>query len=214
MHFLREGAARGEDPHPLFDTAYYLAQAPEAAAGGAPALLHYMARPRSDLRSAVPFFDPAGYLMEHAAARQSGLDPLVHYARHGVAAALDPHPLFDTAWYLASCPEARDSRLSPLAHFLREGAAKGYRPSPLLDPDEPLLPLRALSFATAQDTDKAPDVTIIVPAYGHYFETARCLRAVMRRSGGELRTEIILVDDRPSEPIAPLFAGVSGLAWW
>ena len=33
----------------------------------------------------------------------------------------------------------------------------------------------------------------------------------MRRSGGELRTEIILVDDRPSEPIAPLFAGVSGL---
>ena len=211
VHFLCVGAARGDDPHPLFDTAYYLAQAPEAAGGGAPALLHYMARPRSDPRSATPFFDPAGYMMEHAAARQSGLDPLVHYARHGAAAGLDPHPLFDTAWYHASCPEARGSGLSPLAHFLREGAARGHRPSPLLDPDEPLLALRALAFETAQDTNKAPDVTIIVPAFGHYFETARCLRAVMRRSGNSLRIEVILVDDRPSQPIAPLFAGVAGL---
>ena len=214
-HYLSVGLAAGADPHPLFHTSFYAAQLNDL--GDEPALAHYLRlaanRSPGDLRIPCPYFDPRLYLAEHEAARASGLDPLMHYLREGAAAGLDPHPMFDTAYYLRQVPAARAARLTPLGHFLREGAH--LSPSPLLAPGEPGLPTPALNlrFVTAAQASDAgrSDVSVIIPAYGRPLGTARCLAAIQRRTGTGIAFEVILVDDRPDQPVAPLFAGVEGL---
>src|SRR5262249_57585909 len=52
VHYLRNGAAEGRDPHPLFETAFYLEQKPHVAALGVNPLAHFLAE------GPTPAFDP------------------------------------------------------------------------------------------------------------------------------------------------------------
>lgn len=198
--YLRRGMAADEDPHPLFDAGFYRAQAPEAAGQG---LQHYCARAAADPRCPTPFFDMAGYLADNPDVATSGMDPVQHFISTGAAEDRDPHALFDTVWYRRTHLGGA-AGINPLAHWLREGAAAGLAPHPLfpgLGPND-----AALSLPPGD----APAVSIIIPVYGRLLDTARCLHAVARRSGG-VAFEVILADDRPAAPIAPLLAWVSGL---
>ena len=78
--------------NPLFDPAWYLAQAP--AAGEAAPLLHYLAEGAAAGLSPHPLFDPAWY---QAAAPEAGegLALLRHYLAVGAAQGLSPSPFFD-----------------------------------------------------------------------------------------------------------------------
>ena len=201
-HYLSTGAAAGHDPHPLFQTAHYVVHTPGCGAGS-DALLHYQRNGGSPNR----LFDPKAYRSEYADARASGLDPLMHYIRHGAALGLDPHPLFDTAWYCVTYPEVRESGLSPLAHYLRVGALKGYDCTRLLREIDGFSLDRALALPEPAD----PEASIVIPTYGRYFDTLRCLHAIMAHSGGLVGFETILIDDDPSNPLAPLLADVPGL---
>jgi GT2 family glycosyltransferase/SAM-dependent methyltransferase/glycosyltransferase involved in cell wall biosynthesis len=199
--YVRRGMAADEDPHPLFDVAYYRAQAPEAAGQALP---HYSALPAGDPRCPTPFFDVAGYRADHPDVAGSPFDPVTHFALIGAAENRDPHALFDTAWYRAThLGGAADT--NPLAHWLREGAAAGLAPHPLF----PGVGLgdTALSLPTS---GAAPAVSVIIPVYGRVLDTTRCLYALARRSG-DVAFEVILADDRPAAPIAPLLAWITGL---
>lgn len=200
-HYIRDGAALGWDPHPLFDTAFYRTQEPEAA--GQNALLHFLQSGAPRGRDPNPFFDMDAYWEEYLSGRDLADDPLSHYVLRGAAAGLDPHPLFDTDWYARTYPDS--AGWNPLAHYLREGRARGHAPCLVVAQcAESLPPLRF----TPQP---APDVSIIVPAYGRLFDTLRCLTAIMMHSGGEASHEVIVVDDRPEAPIAPRLRGIPGL---
>ena len=56
---------------------------------------------------------------------------------------------------------------------------------------------------TEQD---APEVSIIIPIYGHLYETWRCLATIMLMTE-KVTYEVIVADDRPSRPVAPLLRG-------
>jgi hypothetical protein len=64
-HYLRCGWREGRDPHPLFDSAWYMCQAmaltgQDAETVGEP-LTHYLSHGWKSLLSPHPLFDPARY---------------------------------------------------------------------------------------------------------------------------------------------------------
>ena len=200
-HYLQTGMTADEDPHPLFDVRYYLAQAPEAAGQ---ALQHYARRTADDPRCPTPFFDMAGYRADNPDCAASRLDPVAHFARIGAGQDRDPHALFDTAWYRATHLDGA-SAVNPLAHWLREGASAGLAPHPLfpaIGPGD-----TALSLPPCPGT---PAVSIIIPVYGRVLDTLRCLYSLAQRSGA-VPFEVILADDRPAAPTAPLLSWIKGL---
>ena len=199
--YLRRGMAANEDPHPLFDTAFYCAQAPEASGQ---ALQHYATRAPGDMRCPTPFFDVVGYRADNLDVLSAQLDPVAHFSTTGATEDRNPHALFDTAWYRAShLGGARE--INPLAHWLREGAAASLSPHPLFAGIQPTD--TALSFSPPSAT---PAVSVIIPVYGRMLDTLRCLYALARRSG-DVPFEVILADDCPAAPVAPLLAWIAGL---
>lgn len=203
--FITHGAAAGHDPHPLFETTWYEAHN-GVSAGGAAALLHYLKVGAPSRAAPNHLFDTAGYLAEYGLPA-SGLDPVAHYLAHGAASGHDPHPLFETRWYVATYPEVVASGMNPLAYYLRHGNAAGHDCSKLMRQIAGLRPETALHLPHWS----APEVSIVVPAYGHYYETVRCLHAIAAHSGPRVGFETILADDNPARPIGKLLEGTPGL---
>ncbi|MCL4402321.1 MAG: hypothetical protein M1436_06640 [Acidobacteria bacterium] len=131
LHFLVAGAFEGRNPHPLFDTAFYLQKYPDVAAAGVNPWCHYLKHGAAEGRQPHPLFDPAFYLRRYPDVADEGVNPLLHYVTHGAFEGRKPHPLFQPDYYLSRCPDARRSGVNPLVHFLasRECAS----PHPLFD---------------------------------------------------------------------------------
>ena len=124
IHYLRQGAAEGRDPNPLFDTDWYMAQYPDVAAAGVNPLVHYMAHGAAEGRDPNPLFDTDWYMAQYPDVAAAGVNPLVHYMAHGAAEGRDPSPLFDADLYIAQYPDVAAAGDNPLAHYLALGAAE------------------------------------------------------------------------------------------
>jgi len=192
LHWQREGAARGLDPNPFLDVDWYLAQNPDAAGGDV--LSHWARVGRAAGRDPNPMLDARALTLDYGDGPD--FDPLLHWWRHGVSDGLNPHPLFDAAWYRAQ--HSLTIGADPLAHWLDFGRAAGLPVSPYQAAGGDATPVVAFPI------EPEPHVSIIVPVYGHYADTLRCLQAVMLHSGGTPRYEVIVADDKPAGRIAPL----------
>ena len=60
-HYLLRGAAKGRDPHPIFDSKYYLSQDPDATKTGLTPLEHYLRFGAKRGRTIHPLFDAEYY---------------------------------------------------------------------------------------------------------------------------------------------------------
>lgn len=133
--YLKAGEGALTDPHPLFDTRWYLAQRPELR--GRTPLEHYMSQGAAAGLSPHPLFDTRWYLAQLQEPPVG--DPLTHYIVEGAGEGLDPHPLFDSDWYLARHPDVGAQGFNPLIHYIKHGARElhdggiGRRTHPLLD---------------------------------------------------------------------------------
>ena len=130
--YLKEGAAAGRYPNPLFSTAHYLESNPDVCTRGENPLLAYIrAASKGERRSPNRWFDPVWYLQRNKDVARTGLDPLVHYLRYGRADNRNPGPDFDAAAYFRKNPDVKQSGLDALSHFLHYGTAEGREaPSP------------------------------------------------------------------------------------
>lgn len=131
-HYLRAGAGGAGSPHPLFDTAHYLAQSPGLARGEDP-VSHYIRQGGPAGLSPHPLFDPAWYGAQ--APEAAGQPALAHYLSVGWRKGYSPHPLFDPAWYAARWSDVGESGMPPLLHFLTLGGFEGRSPSGWFDLD-------------------------------------------------------------------------------
>jgi hypothetical protein len=122
-HFLREGAADGRDPHPLFSLEWYVSQAPELAATGENPVVHYLRSGAARGLSPHPLFDPAWV-------REGGGD-LTWYLTEGWRQGASPHPLFDPAWRRASGLD--DGEAEPLSRFVLTARDTLESPGPLFN---------------------------------------------------------------------------------
>ena len=199
VHYITHRGRGTPDPHPLFDTAFYLGQRGDQAEPGMTPLEDFLAVVPNNTYLPNPVFDPASYSEEYFGSLAERPNALVHYAADGEAAGFWPHPFFDPRWYGDAHPDS--GGLGPLGHYLRSGNQAAGVPCSehMARLGRPVtLPVK-LEFAE-QET---PRISIIVPIYGHIFETWRCLATIMLMTE-KISYEVIVADDRPSRPVAPM----------
>lgn len=117
-HYLQVGWTRGLSPHPLFDPAWYAAQADVEG----PPLVHYLTVGWREGLSPHPLVDPAWCLERSPDLAQAGVEPLTHYLTHGAAEGRDPGPWFGTARYVAQRGAGLPAGRNPLVDYLQGGA--------------------------------------------------------------------------------------------
>ncbi|HXP86907.1 MAG TPA: hypothetical protein VN841_19415 [Bryobacteraceae bacterium] len=129
-HFIVAGAFEGANPHPLFDSAFYLRRNPEVAASGVNPLFHYLLHGAAEGRKPHPMFQPDYYAAQLVAKLGStpaepGAQPPAHPLLHFLAArdaGTNPHPLFDCRAYLRAHPET--DGVNPLVDFVLRGPSQ------------------------------------------------------------------------------------------
>ncbi len=129
LHFIVSGAFTGRNPHPLFDTAFYMRKYPEVAASGVNPLFHYLLHGAAEGRKPHPLFEPEYYAAQ--CSDGSPAQPLLDFLKTGGDSRAQPHPLFDGRGYWRGHPQAKpDPRRrdpNPLVDFVYRG------PSPVTE---------------------------------------------------------------------------------
>ncbi|HZQ53399.1 MAG TPA: glycosyltransferase [Bryobacteraceae bacterium] len=113
----------------IFDSSFYLAQAPDAA----DPVEDYLTRGWRAGCNPHPLFDTAFYLQRNPDLAARGLNPLLHYLEFGGLEGRNPHPLFDGHYYLQQSPDLFAAKLNPLVHYLIHGWKEGRDPHPLFE---------------------------------------------------------------------------------
>lgn len=132
-HYLREGWARGLDPHPLFDSNWYRRTNPSLFRSGVSPLEHFVSGGWRERRDPHPLFDVDWYLRREPDVAAAGMNPLLHYLQWGWHENRDPHPLFQTAWYRRRYPHLEPSGMCLLVHYVRYGWHQGYELGEMFD---------------------------------------------------------------------------------
>jgi GT2 family glycosyltransferase len=133
VHYLALGAPRGVDPHPLFDTSYYLERNRDVAQAGINPLVHYLKSGGVEGRDPHPLFDSRFYFDRNRDVAEARKNPLLHFLKWGARENRDPNPWFDTSFYVAADPRLQASGMNPLVHYVLMGAAEGRATAPSFD---------------------------------------------------------------------------------
>jgi len=133
LHFVLDGAKEGRDPHPLFDSSFYVEQNPDVAATNLAPVVHYLTHGAGERRNPHPLFDTSFYLQQNPEVAHAQVNPLLHFVLEGAKEGHDPHPLFDTSFYMEKNPDVAQAGVNPLYHYLISGAAEGRDPHPFFD---------------------------------------------------------------------------------
>lgn len=113
LHYVTTGALDAADPHPLFDTGWYLKNNRFPRKSGINPLAHYITKGWRTGCSPHPLFDATWYMEEYPDVAQLGAEPLRYYITNGWQQGHRPSPLFDPQWYIERYPEVREGGMSP-----------------------------------------------------------------------------------------------------
>ena len=91
LHYIVAGAFEGMNPHPWFDTEFYLRKYPDLEEPEVNPLFHYLLHGAAEGRKPHPFFQPDYYAAQLA---EAPAQPLLHFLANASGHA-NPHPLFD-----------------------------------------------------------------------------------------------------------------------
>jgi len=172
------------DPHPLFDSSYYLLHYFPKGILENP-LVHYLTTGwRVGLRPG-PYFDPDVYKRRCGWTNDAG-NPLVHYIHHGQQQGLSPSVSFNFAFYFDKNPVLAGVGHEIIKHYKLHGASNGKSPLPVFDPEFYLGQLGAeaegIADPLAQYLSSAGE-TELLPAqlFDPDFYMSQCRSDVARR---------------------------------
>ncbi len=207
-HYLRLGWREGRRPHPLFDPSYYLAANDDVRALDCEPLCHYVEHGAREGRAPSGFFHAQGYAFDHPDVADFDGNALLHYLWRGRATGCSPHPLFDPAFYAQQNADVDHSGLTPFEHYVVHGAREGRPPSRMWAGE------RSIENAHIAMPPFAgvPEVTVVVPVYKNFFDTFRCLFSIAAHASPATSMQVVLADDCPARPVAPLFEQVANLS--
>ena len=169
--------------------AFYLGKYPDLKAANVDPIKHYMKFGSAEGRWPTASFDPSCYLQAYPDVRAAGIEPFYHYLMYGrtegrVATARlergdDDEVAFaegrEGAQFFSKYRSRRDCKCA----FDVELAARD---------------LGTLIPSCAIATERAPDVSIVIPLFGQMPFVLNCLDGVVRHSS-KYSIELILVDD-------------------
>ena len=121
------------DPHPLFDTCYYMSRYAKQVGSRNP-FAHYLIEGWKQGLHPSPLFDADFYSL-HSDWKSSAGDPLTHFTHHGLKEKCAPSVLFDMEWYYYQTSGSEIVQKNPLKHYKQWGRQEGKRPHPLCNPD-------------------------------------------------------------------------------
>lgn len=129
-HYRTGGWKLGLNPHPLFDTVYYIAEA------GGPLktdpITHFLQEGEKRLLSPHPLCDINSYYEARSDVREAGMHPLLHIVQFGYEGT-PPSPFFDEIGYQEKVDRSIVTYAMVL-HYLKFGWREGFRPHPSFDP--------------------------------------------------------------------------------
>jgi hypothetical protein len=79
VHFIHYGVHEKRNPHPLFDTSYYLENNPDVARAGLNPLIHFIQIGAYEGRNPSASFNIARYLQENPEVSDAHVNPLIHF---------------------------------------------------------------------------------------------------------------------------------------
>jgi len=194
-HFVTRGAFEGRNPHPLFDTKFYLSQCANSPSSNA--LSDYLEHGDAKGRLPHPLFDPAFYTRRYPDVRQARMNPLLHYMLHGAVEGRKPHPLFQPDYYLKLCPSARNAE-NPLVYFAAGEPTHWCNPHPLFD-------CQAYLHDHPQ-TAGNPLLAYLVSRQARSSETIEAAHFVIE----DVEVEVVFPE---SEFLAPMESGEAAIVW-
>lgn len=125
-----EGA--GVDPHPLFDTEFYISRYLKEGETGNP-FVHYLRYGWKLGYQPGPYFEPETYAKRCGWTEKDG-NPLWHYIHHGQKSGTSPCRSFDYEYYYDKNPVLTTVSHEIIKHYKLHGAAVNKSPLPLFDP--------------------------------------------------------------------------------
>src|SRR5262249_9243495 len=135
LHYVAFGAQERRNPHPLFDTAYYLSQVPEAAAVRIP-LIHFLRQTGPEYADPHPLFDGVYYRKTYLRDQPIPTNPFLDYLNSGARLGRTPNAAFDAKGYTYENPEVADAfGGNALLHYVMKGRATKKSPHPLFEPE-------------------------------------------------------------------------------
>jgi len=129
VHFKDIGQDKGFNPHPLFETKYYLAQSPKL--GEQSIVEHYFETAHETRLSPSIYFDSPYYIDTYHWTHQ--YNPLGHFLSSGYLDKHNPMPFFDTGFYFQRYLKKMDGALNPVLHYITDGWRVGCNPHPMID---------------------------------------------------------------------------------
>ncbi|MGI9536742.1 MAG: glycosyltransferase family 2 protein [Desulfocapsaceae bacterium] len=119
------------DPHPLFDTYFYLSHYRKQIGSRHPFSHYLMEGWKSDLKPS-PFFDPNHY-RKLSGFNEPSLNPWLHYLKHDLQDGLDCSLFFSHGWYLDKTPLPESVQKNAIKHYKLHGSLAGKSPIPVFE---------------------------------------------------------------------------------
>lgn len=134
-HYLALSKTGEYDPHPLFDSSYYIDTYPECLSYSKSVIEYFADVGIVNDHNPNAFFDAAYYKLKYNDVAASITDYFSHYINHGWKERRSTHPLFDHVWYVENNPDVARNGIDGLEHYLHSGISEGRDPNILLDVD-------------------------------------------------------------------------------
>lgn len=212
-HFRQKGWKLGLNPHPLFDTEFYIDQVGQSIT--VDPISHFLENGQHQLLSPHPLCDIDFYYNNRIDVRDARVHPLIHYLQNSDRENLRLSPLFNDDAYnhaythsngLYDTSKAREPLL---LHYLKFGWREGLRPhasfEPLLyqrlanldagiEPYSHFLKTLALHKTHSTDTQQSVRFSIIILNLNKTMLTLQCL-VFLRMFTAYKDYEVIIVDN-------------------
>lgn len=121
-HYLKTGWKSGYNPHPLFDTNYYLNINDDIKESGINPFVHFLEHGFKEYRNPGPFFSVKKYFSEDPNLLKNEINPLVHYEKFSNKFPNhNPNSFFKNKYYLDKYPDIAKAKLAPLTHYIEHG---------------------------------------------------------------------------------------------
>ena len=198
-HYVREGAAAGLSPNPLFSPAYYLAQAPTAERSTLGPFVHYLRLGTIEGRSPHPAFDLEYYLSQAPQAHEHPGGALGHFLEVGWRNWVKINEWFSATAYKELHPHAGEHEPAIL-DLLRRAAAwladvPDHRSFPRLydEFDHERARCFVVEMSELAGRGDGPLVTVVMPVRDRVDTIGTAIGSVLEQTYEPL--ELLVVDD-------------------
>ena len=229
QHYLLTGWEQKFDPHPLFNTKYYMHQTGPIKE---PALIHYLTFGFHNHISPHPLFDIEYYYARRPDVQKMQVEPISHYLEYGSGECTNPSEFFDDKYYKSKYPYVPASGMNALVHYVLHGDQEYLNPSrsfttrqyALANPDvatssmgllehyvvhgrkedRPLRP----QYNERASNSKMASISVVIPTYNRaplLRETLDCCQQYAKH----LDIEFIVINDGSSDETSDVLNEIS-----